>query len=1185
MRLKKIEIKGFKSFGDKVVLHFDKGVTSVVGPNGSGKSNVVDAMRWVLGEQKTRMLRSEKMENIIFNGTKTRKPAKLAEVSITFENTKNIIPVEYDEVTVTRKLFRNGESEYSLNHTPCRLKDITDLFMDTGIGPDSYAIIELKMVDEILNDHDNSIKMLFEEAAGISKYKIRKKQTLNKLEETEKDLSRVGDLLFEIEGNMKTLESQAKKAERYKKLKEQYKEFSTELAVQSLQESGQTFEALSSQEEKLLDEKTGSETKITEAEALLQKQKLESLENEKALSQSQQELNEKINYIRQQENDKKISNERLLFLQDKEAQLNLQLQKDKTSVTELEDNIKAIENEKISEEKVLVELNESLKKQKEKTDGAKDEHSELQENLNHKTTETLAIQAEIHETEKTHAVSEVRLSSLKLEIERIQKENEEKENELQSLKKKADDALHLKDEKEKEISKLETDFSNLSESIANVETELKTAVDSVMEASRKTDARQNEYNLTKSLIENMEGYPESLRYLKKNSSALSNAPLFSDILSCRHEYRNTLENFLEPFMNYFVVESKEDAGKCVNLLTEASKGRASFFILSAFENEKQNEAEKISDCVHALEVIDVDSKYKALCSYLLRNVYIVSSDEEQTLEFDAEQHPNAIFISKNGKYCRTKYSLAGGSVGLFDGKRIGRIKNLEALESEIEMLNKQAERNKAFRDKLLQKQQDLRKETEKLLDRKTILLEEAGKLNSEYSTLVGKAEQLHDDVTNSDGHISSLLAQQKVLEQTSVTEAGGVEETLNVLRHKFNVAEKEKLSLQQTVSSSSKELAWLNDELNEMNIRCLQQQNKISTIIRDLGFKHNLMETLQETIKTNAAELETTQKRIAEIFGSTTDYDSQLHVLYTEKESLDKKVAETETKFYSSRADCDSIEQNIRALRQQRENTDALLNGIKEKVNEIKLQLASLKERLSVEFNIVIDDLLNRQPSAEFTEEELREKIARIKNSLDNYGEINPMAVEAFNEIKQRYDFIIGQQTDLTNARVSLMETIAEIDATAKEKFMEAFRAIRENFIRVFRSLFSDEDTCDLIIANTEDPTESDIHILAQPKGKRPLSISQLSGGEKTLTAIALLFSIYLLKPAPFCIFDEVDAPLDDSNIDKFNNIIRKFSENSQFIIITHNKRTMAATEIIYGITMVEQGVTQVVPVDLAEVV
>ena len=295
--------------------------------------------------------------------------------------------------------------------------------------------------------------------------------------------------------------------------------------------------------------------------------------------------------------------------------------------------------------------------------------------------------------------------------------------------------------------------------------------------------------------------------------------------------------------------------------------------------------------------------------------------------------------------------------------------------------------------------------------------------------------------------------------------------------------------------------------------------------------------------------------------------------------------AETEAKYYASRSENDNIEAAIRMLRNQRETNETMLNGIKEKVNEIKLQLTSLKERLSVEFNIIIDELAGRQPAPESNEDELREKIERIKNQLQNYGEINPMAVEAYNEIKERYDFIIAQQADLANARISLLETIQEIENTAKEKFMEAFKAIRENFIRVFRSLFSDEDTCDLIISDLENPTESEIHIIAQPKGKRPLSISQLSGGEKTLTAIALLFSIYLLKPAPFCIFDEVDAPLDDTNIDKFNNIIRKFSENSQFIIITHNKRTMAATEIIYGITMIEQGVTQVVPVDLAEMV
>src|SRR5689334_15251731 len=274
MRLKKIEIKGFKSFGDKTVIHFDKGVTSIVGPNGSGKSNVVDAMRWVLGEQKTRMLRSEKMENIIFNGTKTRKQASAAEVSISFENTKNILPTEYSNVTITRRLYRTGESEYLLNNVTCRLKDITDLFMDTGIGPDSYAIIELKMVDEILNDKNNSIKLLFEEAAGISKYKIRKKQTLNKLEETDADLARVNDLLFEIERNLKTLESQAKKTERYYKIKEQYKELSAELALFTLASSKTTFEELQQQEEKQIEEKIVIDTQINEAEAALQREKL-----------------------------------------------------------------------------------------------------------------------------------------------------------------------------------------------------------------------------------------------------------------------------------------------------------------------------------------------------------------------------------------------------------------------------------------------------------------------------------------------------------------------------------------------------------------------------------------------------------------------------------------------------------------------------------------------------------------------------------------------------------------------------------------------------------------------------------------------------------------------------------------------------------------------------------------------
>src|SRR3954469_8452055 len=307
MRLTSLEIKGFKSFGEKVTIHCDKGVTSIVGPNGSGKSNVVDAMRWVLGEQKTRMLRSEKMENIIFNGTKTRKPANVAEVSISFDNTKNILPTEYSSVTITRRLYRTGESEYLLNNVTCRLKDITDLFLDTGIGSDSYAIIELKMVDDILNDKNNSIKLLFEEAAGISKYKIRKKQTFAKLEETEADLNRVNDLLFEIERNMKLLESQAKKTERYYKIKEQYKELSTELAILQLAGSKVKFEELQKQEEQQHDDKVQVEAQIGELEASVQQEKLDTLNKEKELAAAQKELNEKLTTIQQYENDKKVS--------------------------------------------------------------------------------------------------------------------------------------------------------------------------------------------------------------------------------------------------------------------------------------------------------------------------------------------------------------------------------------------------------------------------------------------------------------------------------------------------------------------------------------------------------------------------------------------------------------------------------------------------------------------------------------------------------------------------------------------------------------------------------------------------------------------------------------------------------------------------------------------------------------
>ena len=370
---------------------------------------------------------------------------------------------------------------------------------------------------------------------------------------------------------------------------------------------------------------------------------------------------------------------------------------------------------------------------------------------------------------------------------------------------------------------------------------------------------------------------------------------------------------------------------------------------------------------------------------------------------------------------------------------------------------------------------------------------------------------------------------------------------------------------------------------NQENIRFHQQQNKVSGLVKDTEYRETQKESLESRISHNNAELDKVKQAITENLSQSDNSDVDLLEMYQQKEALEKATQQAEQDYYSWRTRISEAENEIAALRRTKEQFELLENELKDEKNNLKLELNALKERLSVEFNIDIQDLLDTPPPTDENENELRDKTEKIKKQLDDFGPINPLAVEAYNEMNTRYEFIQAQKKDLSEAKASLLTTIKEIDDTARDKFMQAFDKVRENFIKVFRSLFNEEDSCDLILLDPNNPLESDIDIIARPKGKRPLSINQLSGGEKTLTATAILFSLYLLKPAPFCIFDEVDAPLDDTNIDKFNNIIRDFSSQSQFIIVSHNKRTIASTDVIYGVTMVEQGVSRVVPVDLRE--
>lgn len=1178
MQLSKLEIKGFKSFADKIVINFDEGVTGIVGPNGCGKSNVVDSIRWVLGEQKTSALRSEKMENIIFNGTNQRSPLQMAEVSLTINNTKNLLPTEYSQVTITRRLYRSGESEYLLNGVTCRLKDITNLFLDTGVASNSYSIIELGMVDDLLNDRDNSRRMLFEEAAGISKFKKRKKETLKKLEDTDADLERVDDLLFEIEKNMKSLEKQAKQTETYYKAKEDYKEKSILLAKVVVNKQKEKFNSVNQQIDAENDRKLALTSSIAEKEASIESEKAELITKEKTLSTRQKTINDHVANIRQRESEKQINNERLRFLNDRAASLRDQIDQDKKSNERAAFAIQSLQSEEQSANLILQEIAAKAESIKAEYDTQKAATNQLQIDVDTLRNEQRSKQEESFQINKDVEIREIQIASLKQEIDRATTDTSHQSASLVEFENKLVVLQEQIQEKNQRLIELKNEENEVIARISSLEKTIDMIREELTETGRKLDARQNEYQLTKSLVENLEGFPEAIKFLKKKVEWTRNAPLLSDILTCPEEYRVAIENYLEPYLNYYIVDHEAEAYDAINILSDASKGKANFFILDAFEKFVPNSLNIYPNAYPATQVIEFDPKYGKLMSFILDRVYFVEGDLKSVAADD-----DNTFITKSGKYTRRRFSLSGGSVGLFEGKKIGRAKNLEKLDKEIKELNKKLEE---VRYSLLDRQRELERLRNNNLK---VTIEEAQnaikQVNDEFISVKTKKEQFAEMINNAD------LRREDILEKIDVLlkELDELRPRSQRITFELNELDEKLKQMSDGLTAQSELLSQKSNAFNEQNIFFHQQTNRVRSLEQEIRFKQEAVEQGSQRISANSVELKHNEEEIRTIFESTQSGDEELIKLYAEKDDMERGLNEAERDYYAARGDIDAVEKDLRNLQHQRENIDALLMQLQNQLNESKLELNSVKERLSVEFNVVMDDILTQATEEEarqlleVDEEKLRSDVTRIREKIDNMGPINPMAMEAYNEIKERNDFIITQKDDLLKAKESLFNTITEIEGVASQTFMDAFTKIKEHFITVFRSLFNEGDDCDLKLIDPSRPLESDIDIIAKPKGKRPLTINALSGGEKTLTATALLFSMYLLKPAPFCIFDEVDAPLDDANIDKFNNIIRSFSKDSQFIIVTHNKRTMTTTDVIYGVTMVEKGISRVVPVDMRE--
>ncbi|MBS1610039.1 MAG: chromosome segregation protein SMC, partial [Bacteroidetes bacterium] len=1033
MRLKSLEIKGFKSFADKTIVNFDDNITGIVGPNGCGKSNIVDSIRWVIGEQKISHLRSENLDSLVFNGSKTRSASGLAEVSLTFENTRNLLPTEFNTVTITRKFYKSGESEYRLNDVQCRLKDIQNLFMDTGVSTDSYAIIELGMVDDLIKDKDNSRRRMLEQAAGISIYKTRKKEAKQKLDATEQDIARIEDLLFEINNQLKTLESQAKKAEKYYEVKKDYREVSIELAKAALEGFNITYKELNEQQEAETDKRVQLEAEIANDEAALEQEKLGFIEKEKELQQLQHAFNELQQQVRTKENEKNLAAQRLEYLKEREGSLREFLQKAEGQVKGIDESIAFTNLQLTEEDQSLGSLNEQLIQLRNDVNAKREVLDEKRGLVNQLRGDYHQVQRNQFDAEKKVAVADTSIQNLQRTIQQAEDERSRRSEQIHHTEQEEQLIQKELNIKRVDLEQLQQHQEYTKEQILQTQAVLDELRNKLAEENRKLDAKKNEHDLLKSLIDSMEGYPESVKFLHNNQGWNHESPILSDILYVKEEYRTALENVLEPYLNYYVVNNLGDALQAVHLLDDNKKGKANFFMLDKVAEHAVNTSDHVlGGAIPALNVIEVEDKYRKLAEHLLSNVYIADSEE-------ALQNSNGFtIIEKNGKYVKNKYALTGGSVGLFEGKKIGRVKNLEKLQEEIgaqdavvEELKKEIQ---ARHNEVIAFNEDLRENAVRETE------QEIQQLTNQVYGLHNKLESLHAQQQQGETKAQDLRQQ---LEQTHQS-AEGIRSELTQLLEELQLHNNRLQEADEAFKAEEENYNEANRQYNEFNLNVTKQQSKINALKQELDFKTNQLSDLQVQIESNTTMLADTSTSIGQSQKLVQETEDALLALMHSKEDDERNLNEADQAYYNLRNILSEKESELRHKVKDKELIEHLLGEIKDKLNELKLQLAGTKERLNVEFRIQLEDILDEPRTTELTAEELQEKADRMKKRLENLGEVNPTAIEAFTEMKKRYEFILEQKNDLTTAKDSLLQTILEVEATANQKFLETFNMVRE---------------------------------------------------------------------------------------------------------------------------------------------
>ena len=1169
MYISELKLHGFKSFAKKEVMKLGQGVTTVVGPNGCGKTNIVDAIRWVLGEQKYSILRSGKMEDVIFNGAENIKPLGVCEVSLTVHNNSGKLPVEYNDIEIARRVYRSGESEYFLNRTPCRLKDINDLFIDTGMGADAYSVIELKMIEQILSDTGDDRRRMFEEAAGINKYRHQRKRTLKRFDATRVDLERINDIIAEVEQKVRTLELQLKRFKRHETLSRNLEENDLELAYLQVFQYRSIITPLNKKIKEFKHLRESRSTKSSTYEMKLNKfrnaYRLQEAELQK-LQITLTELNENRETIRNnilvwneqgrgalltvdrlnresQNNRKKIANL---------SQLSLDFDKE---ISELEPNINTLLEQFKKEQNIFKKLDYDYRKSVENLEQAQDRRWELQR----MQTEDQTL------FERTKALTDEKSSHL-FELENIKNATNKNillnKKELQSL-----------DKDSKKIKRKLTTVNNL---LVNHEEQLKFLCDQENELFEKLRSIKGklqildgEFSFYKELVETRDGFPEGTRYILENPKEFSGIlGTVADMFQIKPDFRDALETGLGDLSHCLIAKDKNSAIYTLKKAREMQIGSLTIIPLKEASSLKiKLKTTPLDNNIigRASDMVQTSIDLKPLAEYLLGNLLVVKMIKEVT----PKSMNNWGMVDLIGSYSGSDLVLKNRQASVH-GNVMGRQKKLDSIEAKIKTHLKSKNKISSTLDqtaKAVSKKKKLVDETLQIIE---ALKYKLNSLDSESYRIRIYNEQLLENKNNTTLEINAV---KKVLKDSN--------DALHSLEPKIDKAQKVYQEANKDVELS-----------NELMAKALNTRDDYQQKLQDTRIKLVELESRRDQVKFKRSsgtesekELRSRQVMIIQEVDELKQKNSNLQTQIQNGEKdlksfnaeIQKQRSILDLKQLAYRDTYQSIEEiQVKIASEQREREQILLDlknaelEVAESVQQIRLVEERIHDRYgkTISENLIVDS----------TEEELELQIEKIQRSLENIGPINMAVKDEFEEESDRLTTLNTQRDDLTISEENLRETIRKIDRVARKRFQETFDLIKSNFEELFH-LFFEGGEATLTLIGDPDPLEADIGIMAQPPGKRNTSLRLLSSGEKALTAISLLFAIYQVKPSPYCILDEVDAPLDDVNIRKFTKVLSKFSDETQFIIVTHNKLTMEIADYMYGVTQQKKGLSQLVSV------